>query len=117
MRIIERKVRINRLSFVVVVVVVVLLGRSGLIAVVVVDDLLDVPCLLLLPKRTTTTTTGRRSIRTFHLIILVFHIVRIRICFPFLLVNLHILMGRTTDFGVTKCVVIYSLSIQAYGRL
>src|SRR5688572_553380 len=71
----------------------------------------------LLPKRTTTTTTGRRLIRTSHLIILVFHIVRIRIYFPFLLVNLHILMGRTTDFGVTKCVVIYSLSIQAYGRL
>src|SRR5688572_30860388 len=70
-----------------------------------------------LPKRTTTTTTGRRLIRTFHLIILVFHIIRIRICFPFLLANLHTLMGRTTDFGVTKCVVIYSLSIQAYGRL
>jgi hypothetical protein len=48
-RVIERKVRINRLSFVVVVVVVVLLGRSGLIAIVVVDDLLDVSCLLLLP--------------------------------------------------------------------
>ena len=48
-RVIERKVRINRLSFVVVVVVVVLLGRSGLVAVVVVDDLLDAPCLLLLP--------------------------------------------------------------------
>src|SRR5688572_23789976 len=71
----------------------------------------------LLPKRTTTTTTGRRSIRTFHLIILVFHIVRIHICFPFLLANLHTSMGKTTDFGVTKCVVTYSLSIQAYGRL
>src|SRR5688572_29437034 len=71
-----------------------------------------------LPKRTTTTTTtGRRSIRTFHLIILVFHIVRIRICFPFLLANLHTSMGRTTDFGVTKCVVTYSLFIQAYGKL
>jgi hypothetical protein len=46
-RVVKRKVRINRLSF--VVVVVVLLGRSGLIAVVVVDDLLDAPCLLLLP--------------------------------------------------------------------
>jgi hypothetical protein len=57
-----------------------------------------------LPKRTTTTTIGRRSIRTFHLTILVFHIVRIRICFPFLLANLHTSMGRTTDFGVTKCV-------------
>jgi hypothetical protein len=27
------------------------------------------------------------------------------------------LMERTTDFGVTKCVVTCSLSIQAYGRL
>src|SRR6187455_1601246 len=48
-RVIERKVRINRLSFVVVVAIAVLFGRSGLIAVVVVDDLLDVSCLLLLP--------------------------------------------------------------------
>jgi hypothetical protein len=32
------------------------------------------------------------------------------------LVNLLTLMERTTDFGVTKCVVTYSLSIQAYGR-
>src|SRR5688572_27847070 len=70
-----------------------------------------------LPKRMTTTTTGRRSIRTFHLTILVFHIIQIHICFPFLLANLHTSMGRTTDFGVTKCVVTYSLSIQAYGRL
>jgi hypothetical protein len=38
------------------------------------------------------------------------------ICFPFLLANLHILMERTTDFGVTKCVVTCSLSIQVYGR-
>ena len=38
------------------------------------------------------------------------------ICFLFLLVNLHTLMERTMPFGVTKCVVIYSLSIQAYGR-
>jgi hypothetical protein len=39
------------------------------------------------------------------------------ICFPSLLANLHTLMGRTVDFGVTKCVVTCSLSIQAYGRL
>jgi hypothetical protein len=32
------------------------------------------------------------------------------------LVNLLTLMERTTDFGVTKCVVTCSLSIQAYGR-
>jgi hypothetical protein len=36
------------------------------------------------------------------------------ICFPSLLANLHTLMGRTTDFGVTKCVVTCSLSIQVY---
>jgi hypothetical protein len=33
-----------------------------------------------------------------------------------LLVNLHILMERTTDFGVTKCVATCSLFIQVYGR-
>ena len=44
-RVIKRKVRVNRLLFLVVVVVVVLLGR-GLVAVVVVDDLLDAPLLL-----------------------------------------------------------------------
>ena len=32
------------------------------------------------------------------------------------LVNLLTLMERTTDFGVTKCVVTCSLSIQVYGR-
>jgi hypothetical protein len=35
---------------------------------------------------------------------------------PFHLVNLLILMERTTNFGVTKCVVTCSLSIQVYGR-
>jgi hypothetical protein len=45
-----------------------------------------------------------------------FRIVQMHICFPFLLANLHTLMGRTTDFGVTKCVVTCSLSIQVYGR-
>ena len=73
----------------------------------------------LLPKRTTTTTTRkrRRLTQTSLSIILVFRIAQIHICFPFLLANLHTLMGRTTDFGVIKCVVTYSLSIQAYGRL
>jgi hypothetical protein len=73
----------------------------------------------LLPKRTTTTTTreGRRLIQTFPLIIPVFRKVPMLIYSQFHLANLHTLMGRTTDFGVTKCVVTYSLSIQAYGRL
>jgi hypothetical protein len=58
----------------------------------------------------------KRSTQTFLLIILVFRIIRMLICFPFLLVNLHTLMERTTDFGVTKCVVTCSLFIQVYGR-
>jgi hypothetical protein len=45
-RVIKRKVRVNRLLFLVVVVVVVLLGRRGLVAVVVVDNLPDAPLLL-----------------------------------------------------------------------
>jgi NADH:ubiquinone oxidoreductase subunit 3 (subunit A) len=52
----------------------------------------------------------------FHLIILVFLIIPMLICFPFLLVNLHTLMERTTLFGVTKRVVTYFLSILVYGR-
>ena len=36
--------------------------------------------------------------------------------YPFHLVNLLILMERTTDFGVTKCVVTCSIFIQVYGR-
>jgi hypothetical protein len=74
----------------------------------------------LLPIRTTTirTTTNERQLtQTFLSIILVFLKVQIHIYFPFLSASLHTLMGRTTDFGVTKCVVICSLSIQAYGRL
>jgi NADH:ubiquinone oxidoreductase subunit 3 (subunit A) len=52
----------------------------------------------------------------FHLIILVFLIIPMPICFLFLLVNLHTLMERTTLFGVTKCVVTFSLSILVVGR-
>jgi hypothetical protein len=71
----------------------------------------------LLPKRTMTTTRKRKqSIQTFLLIILVFRKAQMLIYSPFHLVNLLTLMERTTDFGVTKCVVICSLSIQAYGR-
>ena len=36
---------------------------------------------------------------------------------PFHLASLLTLMERTTDFGVTKCVHTYFLSIQAFGRL
>jgi hypothetical protein len=58
----------------------------------------------------------KRSTQTFLLITLVFRIIRILICFPFLLVNLLTLMERTTDFGVTKCVATCFLFIQVYGR-
>jgi hypothetical protein len=61
-------------------------------------------------RRSSTTTT------TTSLLLLVFLIIQMHICFPFLLVNLHTLMERTTDFGVTKCVVTCSLFIQVYGR-
>jgi hypothetical protein len=59
----------------------------------------------------------KRSIRTFLLITLVFLKVQMLIYYLFHLVNLLILMERTTDFGVTKCVVTCSLSILVYGRL
>jgi hypothetical protein len=73
---------------------------------------------LLLPKETTTTTRKRkRSTQTFLLIILVFHLTLMPIYFQFHLGNLRTLMEKTTHFGVTKCVVTYSLSIQAFGRL
>ena len=75
---------------------------------------------LLPPKRTTTTTNTRernRLIRTFLLTTLVFRKVQIHICSPFHSASPHTLMERTTDFGATKCVVTYSLSILVYGRL
>jgi hypothetical protein len=52
----------------------------------------------------------------FSFIILVFCIIPMPICFLFLSVNLHTLMERTTLFGVTKCVVIFSLSILVFRR-
>jgi hypothetical protein len=58
----------------------------------------------------------KRLTRTFLLIILVFRIIQMLICFPFHLVNPHTLMERTTDFGVTKCVATCFLFIQVYGR-
>jgi hypothetical protein len=69
-----------------------------------------------LHQDTTTTRKTNRLIQIIHLIILVFLLIPMLICFQFLLVNLHTLMERTTLFGVTKCVVIYSLSILVFGR-
>jgi hypothetical protein len=58
----------------------------------------------------------KRLIQTFHLIILVFRLTPMLIYFQFHLENLRTLMEKTTHFGVTKCVVTYSLSIQVFGR-
>jgi hypothetical protein len=70
---------------------------------------------------TTTTTTlrqrKRRLIKIILLITLAFPIIQMRIYFQFPLENLHTLMERTIRFGVIKYVVIYSLSILAYGKL
>jgi hypothetical protein len=72
---------------------------------------------LLLPQEMMTTMRKRnRLTQTFLLIILVFRIILVPICSLFLLVNLHTLMERTTLFGVTKCVVIFSLFILVFGR-
>jgi hypothetical protein len=73
---------------------------------------------LLLPQETTTTTRKRnRLTQIFHLIIIVFCLTPMLIYFQFHLGNLCTLMEKTTHFGVTKCVVTYSLSIQVFGRL
>jgi uncharacterized membrane protein (DUF485 family) len=70
----------------------------------------------LLHQETTTTRKRNRLIQIIHLTILVFLLIPMLICFLFLSVNLHTLMERTTPFGVTKCVVTYSLSIHVFGR-
>jgi hypothetical protein len=56
-------------------------------------------------------------IRIFLLIILIFRLIPMLIYFQFHLGNLRTLMEKTTHFGVTKCIVTYSLSIQVFGRL
>jgi hypothetical protein len=57
-----------------------------------------------------------RLTQIFHLIILAFHSTLMLICYLSLLGNLHTLMEKTTLFGVTKCVVTFSLSILVFGR-
>jgi hypothetical protein len=73
----------------------------------------------LLHHTTTTTTPQRRKrlIKTIHLIIPVFHLIRMLICYQFHLGNLHTLMEKTTLSGVIKCVAIYFLFILVSGRL
>jgi hypothetical protein len=74
----------------------------------------------LLHQGMTTTTPRqrkRRSIKIILLIIPVFCTIQMHIYFLFLLENLHTLMERITHFGAIKCVVIYFLSILAFGKL
>jgi hypothetical protein len=75
---------------------------------------------LLLHQETTTMTTlrqrKRRLIKSIPLIIPAFRTIQMPIYFLFLLENPHTLMERITHFGVVKCVVIYSLSILAFGK-
>jgi hypothetical protein len=76
-----------------------------------------------LPHQGTTTMTTtlrqrkRRLIKIILLITLAFPTIQMRIYFQFPLENLHTSMERTIHFGVIKYVVIYSLSILAYGKL
>jgi hypothetical protein len=58
----------------------------------------------------------RRSIKIILLITLACPIIQMRIYYQFPLESLHTLMEGTIRFGVIKCVVIYSLSILAYGK-
>jgi hypothetical protein len=72
---------------------------------------------LLLPQEMTMTRKRNWLSQTLLLIILVFRLTPMLIYFQFHLENLHTLMEKTTHFGVTKCVVTYSLFIQVFGRL
>jgi hypothetical protein len=68
----------------------------------------------------TTTTTrpkGRRLIKTTPLIILASLIIQMLICYQFRLGNSHTLMEKTILSRIIKCVVIYFLSILAFGKL
>jgi hypothetical protein len=69
------------------------------------------------PHTTTTLQRRKRLIKTIHLIIPVFHLIQMLICYQFHLGNLHTLMEKTTLSGVIKCVVIYFLFILVSGRL
>jgi hypothetical protein len=74
----------------------------------------------LLHQETTTMTIlrqrKRRLIKTIPLIIPAFRTIQMSVYFLFLLENPHTLMERITYFGVIKCVVIYFLSILAFGK-
>jgi hypothetical protein len=68
---------------------------------------------------TTTTTRPRKrqSIKIIPLITLECPIIQMHIYYQFPSKNLHTLMEKNIRFGVIKCVVIYFLSILAYGKL
>jgi hypothetical protein len=65
----------------------------------------------------TTCPKERRLIKTIPLIILASLIIQMFICYQFHLGNPHTLMEKTILSGVIKCVVIYFLSILAFGKL
>jgi DNA integrity scanning protein DisA with diadenylate cyclase activity len=73
----------------------------------------------LLHHMTMTTTPQRIKwlIKTIHLIIPVFHLIRMLICYQFHSGNLHTFMEKTTLSGVIKCVVIYFLFMLVSRRL
>jgi DNA integrity scanning protein DisA with diadenylate cyclase activity len=75
------------------------------------------PRLLHHTTKTTTLQKGKQLIKNIHLIIPVFHLIQMLICYQFHLGNLHTLMEKTTLSGVIKCVVIYFLSILVCERL
>jgi hypothetical protein len=69
------------------------------------------------PRDDVDSSKKKRPIKIIILIIPVFRTIQMHIYFLSLLENLHTLMERITHFGAIKCVVIYFLSILAFGKL
>jgi hypothetical protein len=69
------------------------------------------------PRDDVDSSKKKRPIKIIILIIPVFRTIQMLIYFLSLLENLHTLMERITHFGAIKCVVIYFLSILAFGKL
>jgi hypothetical protein len=69
------------------------------------------------PRDEDDSSSKKKTVKTIPLIIPVFRIIRMPIYFLFLLENPHTLMERITHFGAIKCVIIYFLSILAFGKL
>jgi hypothetical protein len=69
------------------------------------------------PRDEDDSSSKKKTVKTIPLIIPVFRIIRMPIYFLFLLENPHTLIERITHFGAIKCVIIYFLSILAFGKL